>query len=111
MNTIRGLSDRIRKARARAGLTQEEASAKHDMNRAIWAQYETGDCNPSAKNLSKICLSVDVSADYLLGITPQMDNADTYSPMMKDMLRLTPSQRNIVWRLIGVLADENDFWR
>ena len=63
----RGLSQRkLVKMIAKIGVTQ-------DCNSDVIGRYERGDRLPSAYKLHDICIALNVSADYLLGLSDKED--------------------------------------
>jgi len=61
--------DRLRQARVDAGHTQESLSELLDIgNRQIW-RYEKGETEPDGVVIAKLAHALNVSADYLLGLS------------------------------------------
>ena len=61
------LSSRLKEART--GLTQAQAAEKAGLSQQGWARYELGKVMPGAEAIHQICSSLQVSADWLLGLT------------------------------------------
>lgn len=51
-------------------LTQAQAAQKVGLSQQGWARYESGKVLPGAEAIHQICSSFNVSADWLLGLTP-----------------------------------------
>lgn len=68
------LGPRIRSARESAGFTQESLAELTGVSRTAVARWESGDIIPKLENLVNLALLLNVSTDYLLGIT-QAENA------------------------------------
>lgn len=66
MDTI---GERITKARRYLGMNQKELCEKVQINEATLSRYENGIREPKACVLSKLSEVLEVSTDYLLGIT------------------------------------------
>jgi transcriptional regulator with XRE-family HTH domain len=65
--------DRLRQIRKIRGITQEELSERLGIgNRQIW-RYENNKTVPDVNMLTKLADALDVSADYLLGLSDEMD--------------------------------------
>ncbi|MBA4602134.1 helix-turn-helix domain-containing protein [Thermoactinomyces mirandus] len=64
-------SDRIRKLRAKSGLSQSELASRINIAKSTLAMYETGKREPNFDIVRRIADFFDVSVDYLLG---QIDN-------------------------------------
>ena len=60
---------RLKALRERENLTQKQLAEKLDVVKASVSAYETGGVHPSLEILIKICNILDVSADYLLGLS------------------------------------------
>lgn len=76
------ISERMRTARKAAGLTQKDVAKKLGLTGAAYSAYETGQRSPNPETLRLICLALDVSADYLLGI--EKGPPDTEEPISKE---------------------------
>lgn len=68
------VGDKIRDARMRIGLTQEELAELARLNRVTVAKYESGKVEPGAQALSRIADALDVTVDELLGRNAADDN-------------------------------------
>lgn len=53
--------------RNKSNLSQEELAEKVFVTRQAVSRWETGDSDPSAKNIISLCEIFSVSADFLLG--------------------------------------------
>lgn len=63
------LGDRLRKAREAMNYTQEElASVIGSGSKEIW-RYENGKSRPTSDTIAKIAQELNISSDYLLGIS------------------------------------------
>ena len=72
--------ERLKKARTRAGLTQAEAAQKCGFaNDAVYRKYENGRI-PTATTLAVVANALDVSADWLLGLSRNMEIRDRIPP-------------------------------
>lgn len=67
MKTI--FSEKLKAARGIRNMTQAELHKITGIDVSQIANFECGNRNPSIDNLKKLCVGLDVSADYLLGIT------------------------------------------
>ena len=67
-STMICLGSRIRQARDRAGLTQEQLAERIGVSRTAIARYESGEIEPKLHNLAAIAEALDVSCDELLGV-------------------------------------------
>lgn len=70
-------SERLRKARQDAKVSQETAANHINVQRPSYTQYESGRTEPSLSNIARLAELYGVSADFLLGLT------DDPKPMSK----------------------------
>lgn len=59
---------RLKQAREQKGLNQYEISALLGIKQPTWNKYENDKSGMSAETLYNICKTLDVSADWLLGL-------------------------------------------
>ncbi|WP_458408105.1 helix-turn-helix domain-containing protein [Anaerotignum sp.] len=77
---------RLRELRKERGLSQVELGERLGYGYTAISSYETGRNEPSYTDLIRICEILDVSADYILGIS---DIRKPYAVMEKnDLIRL-----------------------
>ncbi len=74
------LGNRIKAAREKTGITQEELAENVGISRAAVARYESGEIEPKIKNLVAIATRLNVTTDYLLGLEIQQKD-----PLTKDL--------------------------
>lgn len=60
---------RLKKARKDSGLTQIEISKLLKIDKSTYAKYELGMREPSYEILAMIAIELEVSIDWLLGVT------------------------------------------
>ena len=66
---MESIGDRISRARRYSNMNQKELCEKADINEATLSRYENGLREPKAATLLKLAEVLEVSTDYLLGIT------------------------------------------
>lgn len=64
------LSERLAKARTQKGYTQQQIAELLECNRATVTNYENGKRTPDVDTIVKLAKLYEVSADYLLGLSP-----------------------------------------
>lgn len=64
------LSERLAKARTKKGYTQQQIAEFLECNRATVTNYENGKRTPDVDTIVKLAKLYEVSADYLLGLSP-----------------------------------------
>ena len=60
--------ERLRAARREKGLTQTELAEKLGITQKSYQRMETGTHDLKMSTIYKICKTLDVSADYILGL-------------------------------------------
>lgn len=74
------LTDRLRYARKRAGLTQEAVAEKLYMSRTGYAHYEAGRCTPTIATLKQISEVFGCSVGWLMGQEGVENNSRRIEP-------------------------------
>jgi len=69
MDEPESFADRLRIARLRARKNQADVAAACGVDQSTVSKWENG-TEPSYANIAPICRLLDVSADYLLGLSP-----------------------------------------
>jgi len=115
--------ERLRTLRINNGYTQISIADALDVDRSRYAKWETGIARPSIEVIAQICELLNVSADYMLGITDDPTPRDIAADlalaeqMAKDMpsVKLTKQElaerlpedvRDTVLQLIDVAIEE-----
>ena len=83
------VGERMRAARARLGLSQEELATLLGMKQQAIARYEAERTDPSTLVLLRLATTLQTSADYLRGLRD--DTGDT-----NEAKQLTPEERKIL---------------
>ncbi|MBO4899209.1 MAG: helix-turn-helix transcriptional regulator [Lachnospiraceae bacterium] len=65
--------EKLKEIRIKKGLSQKDFASRIGVVGATVSAYENGKKYPSVDILIKICSVYDVSADYLLGLSDQME--------------------------------------
>lgn len=71
-------SERLKKSRKEKGMTQSELAAEVGVERSSIGKYETAAIFPSADVLCRLAEALEVTTDYLLGLTDDPTNYDEY---------------------------------
>jgi transcriptional regulator with XRE-family HTH domain len=66
---------RLREMRQESKLFQREMSAFLEITRIQYQYYESGKSFPTCQGLIKLCKLLNVSADYLLGLSDEMNGS------------------------------------
>ena len=87
------LGKRIREARLKRKLTQEQLSEKADIGLYYLGEIERGVKSPSLKVFIAIASALDVSTDFLLRDSVSTGNVYVNNEITQKLDRLTPKQR------------------
>ncbi|PTL80617.1 helix-turn-helix transcriptional regulator [Vitiosangium sp. GDMCC 1.1324] len=87
------LGSRLRMARVRMDLTQEQVARSVGFVPAVYGRIERGDMVPSVPKLRELCLLLGVSADVLLSLGPP-ENAPSAPPPL-DAPEASPELRRL----------------
>lgn len=90
--------EKIRALRTEKGLTQTQLADKVGLVKGSISAYEQGKKYPSVEVLIKLCSVFDVSSDYLIGLSDDMN-------LMKS--ELTDEQMSMIRSLIQELEKYN----
>ncbi len=67
--------ERLKKARERKGLTQAQVMKSTSISDKSLSRYENGATAPDPETILELILLYDVSADYIMGLSPIMGHA------------------------------------
>ena len=70
------LSERLKRVRNERNLTQKQVGEGIGKNERHYQFYEYGKKEPVASNLVNLCRCLDVSSDYLLGLSDEPRRLD-----------------------------------
>ena len=59
----------LKEARKKRNLTQKEVCARLEMKQSQYSRYESGEDEMKVGTLIEICKALEVSADYILGLS------------------------------------------
>ena len=68
---VEGLTDRLNESVAKSGLSLKEISAMTGINTGNLCHYFNRGINPKIDNLAKLAVCLNVSTDWLLGISQE----------------------------------------
>lgn len=65
---MRNYGERLKQARKDLGLTQQQAAGRVGVPQQTWQRYESGKCDLKMSTVFQICKTLDISADWLMGL-------------------------------------------
>ena len=83
---------RLKSLRSKKGLTQQQLADKLGIVKASVSSYEQSSNYPSVEILIQLCRTLNVSADFLLGLSDSMDFK--MSPLTDEQVSLVMSLIN-----------------
>src|SRR5438105_3765137 len=90
--------DRLREARERKGLLQRELGTLTGLDHTQLSRYEHDKMEPSSSFLEILARGLDVSADFLLGITDDPRRRSGADELSADEVALIDTLRREGWR-------------
>ena len=96
------IGERIRRARERAGYTQEFFAEKIDVSVQYISDLERGVTGASVSTIIKICRTLHTTADYILMGLDAEAEAET---LMERIKHLTPKQRKLVEQSVDLTIE------
>ena len=99
--------NRLVLARQIRKLNQEELARKSGLKPAAISHFETGARKPSFDNLKKLADALQVTGDYLLGRTDDMEGfADVDIAFRDGIENLSDEQRKVALSVIKTLSEQ-----
>ena len=99
---------RLRSARETRGQNQQELAEKSSIHPNMISDLESGRRNPSVDTLKLLAGGLDVTTDFLLGRTDDMQPARGYERIRQHLGRLRDDDLEVIERLSAFLAERND---
>ena len=84
------LGNRIKQIRKQQKITRETLSEKIDVSSRFMADVESGKAGVSLATLKKLCKTLGVSADFLLGITQQGEPSNCLEQIITRLNQIDP---------------------
>ena len=87
------LGNKIKEARLKKGVTQQELSRIADINEMYLSEIERGVKMPSMNVFTKLIVALDIAADYVLRDVTPSGKEYVYDELTQKLDGLTPQQR------------------
>ena len=78
------IKDSIKGLRVRNSLSQKQLAEQLGVSQQTVAKWESGNASPKPALIKRIAEYFDVSADYLLGIKPKIDDREVISALFSN---------------------------
>jgi transcriptional regulator with XRE-family HTH domain len=103
-------AERLLAARALRGLTQVQLSARASLDATAISHFEREERGPSMNNLRRLAQALDVTTDYLLGISEAADGGKHTMALMEQLGRLSFDEQGLVIDFIGLVIRRRSLW-
>ncbi|MGZ3457223.1 MAG: helix-turn-helix domain-containing protein [Archangium sp.] len=107
------IGNAARHARGQAGLTQADVADRVGLATEVYGRLERGQLLPSVPSLLKLCLTMRVSSDRLLGLDasrvagwaarPEQHEPPQLRRLLRTLRQLTPAQVKVVAQLAHLI--------
>jgi transcriptional regulator with XRE-family HTH domain len=90
------LAERLLAARTLRGLTQTQLAQRLHLTHSSIAHFERDGREPSLRNLRHLAQALDISADYLLGLSTEIDGGNYTTAFMHQLGLLSFEEQELV---------------
>jgi transcriptional regulator with XRE-family HTH domain len=99
--------DRLRTARERRGLSQGQLAERAGLQASAVSHFETGGRKPSFDNLKRLADALNITTDYLLGRTSDMEgSAATADRLHRHYAGLSTEYQDMADEFMRMLAQK-----
>lgn len=98
---------RLKRARIKAGLTQQEMAEKTNLSVAFISRIERGSSHINLKRLSEFCSILDVSEGYILNGSSEGAPEYLYNEFNDILNSCSPAKQKLIYKLSKLIAEEN----
>lgn len=95
------LGDRIKNARKKLNLTQEQLGEMTDVTSAYIGQIERNERTPSLKRLKKMANQLEVSVEYL--VVGTKSSAEITGDLKKELDGISENQKLLITEIIRII--------
>lgn len=95
--------NRVAQLRKERDLSRDELGEKVGTSGAIVGRYERGDMKPSIKIAAKIAEALDVSLDFLMGLSSELVKDKKMVIRLEDIKKLPDTERNKIFDYIDLV--------
>jgi transcriptional regulator with XRE-family HTH domain len=103
-------AERLLTARALRGLTQVQLGARASLDATAISHFEREERGPSMNNLRRLALALDVTVDYLLGLSEVADGRTHTTALMDQLGKLSFDEQGLVIDFIGLVIRRRSVW-
>ena len=99
---------RLKQARLKAGLTQQEMAEKTNLSVAFISRIERGTSHINLKRLSEFCSILNISEGYILNGVSDEDDKYLYNEFNDILKKCSPEKQKLIYKLSKVIAEDDE---
>ncbi len=102
------IGSRLKQARIKAGLTQQELAEKTNLSIAFISRIERGSSHINLKRLSEFCSILDVSEGYILNGVADSDENYLYNEFNDILKKCSPEKQKLIYKISKMIAEDDN---
>lgn len=102
------IGSRLKQARLKAGLTQQEMAEKTNLSVAFISRIERGTSHINLKRLSEFCSILNISEGYILNGVSDEDDKYLYNEFNDILKKCSPEKQKLIYKLSKVIAEDDE---
>lgn len=102
------IGSRLKRARIKAGLTQQELAEKTNLSVAFISRVERGSSHINLKRLSEFCSILDVSEGFILNGVVDSDENYLYNEFNDILKKCSPEKQKLIYKISKMIAEDDD---
>ena len=102
------IGSRLKRARIKAGLTQQELAEKTNLSVAFISRVERGSSHINLKRLSEFCSILDVSEGYILNGVADSDENYLYNEFNDILKKCSPEKQKLIYKISKMIAEDDN---
>lgn len=100
------IGSRIKQARLKAGLTQQEMAEKTNLSVAFISRVERGSSHINLKRLSEFCSILNISEGFILNGVSDEDDIYLYNEFNAILKKCSPEKQKLIYKLSKLIAED-----
>lgn len=102
------IGSRLKQARLKAGLTQQEMAEKTNLSVAFISRVERGTSHINLKRLSEFCTILNISEGSILNGVSDNDDKYLYNEFNNILKQCSPEKQKLIYKLSKVIAENEE---
>jgi transcriptional regulator with XRE-family HTH domain len=100
-------SDRLKAARDLRKVSQGDLAARAGLPPTSISHFEAGSRKPSFENLRRLAIALEVTTDFLLGLSAEPEMSISANPLFRHGQNLSSQDRDLADEFLKILANRN----